>query len=61
MRISYDILNQGPLLELLKREDLSINLDYENGNLAVALFHCKQDGTDELLAAKVIEIPIDNH
>lgn len=61
MKIVYDVSNHNQITELLQREDLKLGLDYENGMLAVSLFQCKQDGTDELLALKVFKIPIDTH
>lgn len=61
MKIVYDESNHSQIMELLQRADLKLNLDYENGMLAMSLFHCKQDGMDELLASKVVEIPIANH
>lgn len=61
MKIVYDESNNSQITELLQREDLKLGLDYENGMLAISLFQCKPDGTDELLAAKVFKIPIDNH
>lgn len=61
MKIVYDESNHSQIMELLQRENLKLTLDYDNGILAMALFHCKQDGKDELLEVKVFKIPIDNH
>lgn len=61
MKIVNDESNHSQITELLRREDLKLGLDYENGNLAMSLFYCKQDGTAELLASKVCKIPIDNY
>lgn len=61
MKIVNDESNHSQITELLRREDLKLGLDYENGNLAMSLFYCKQDGTAELRASKVCKIPIDNY